>query len=82
MKNLNSENSYKILSKDEMRSIIGGYMSIDSCSAQCKDGTSVSCSGSSCTAHDHGHEFPGVEGSFNDGDGFCYNDQGTFTKCT
>ena len=43
----------KKLSRNELKTVKGGYMQPPgSCSGKCLNGTSVSCSGSSCTASD------------------------------
>lgn len=50
MKKLLLKISNEILSKEQMKRIRGGYGGVSSCSATCKDGTKVECSGYKCEA--------------------------------
>lgn len=57
MKSFKTE-SYKLLNKSQLKRIFGGNELIDhlndsTCTADCGDGTSVSCTGASCTAKDY-----------------------------
>ncbi len=51
---------FKKLSRAEMKNVTGGRTEPADCSATCGDGSSVSCSGSGCTAIDSNK---GVAGS-------------------
>lgn len=42
----------KKLSRIELKFVKGGSMPVSDCSAKCKDGSTVSCSGTGCTASD------------------------------
>ena len=56
---------FKKLNRTEMRAVIGGKAPAN-CSANCIGGTTVSCSGSTCTAND---AVGGLNGNCTGGDG-------------
>jgi len=64
MKKLLTRFASGLLSREQMRKVKGGYGAATA-EARCNDGSTVSCSGSSCSAEDGaGAGNPG-------GDGFC-----------
>jgi hypothetical protein len=50
--------SSKILNRNELKDVFGGSIAA-SCTADCGDGTSVSCSGAGCVAVDQFEVVPG-----------------------
>ncbi|WP_340064652.1 hypothetical protein [Ascidiimonas aurantiaca] len=51
MKNLKS-NSWKVLNRKEQKVISGGTLESATCSANCPDGSVITCTGPECTAAD------------------------------